>query len=690
VHIRNEGGSDIAYISYYTKGLRILNVANPLSPTEIGWYDTPTNVTEFIYPIANGSWGVYPYFSSGTILVSDVKGLYVFRRATEVSGTISSNTTWSGAIFVTNSITVSNNATLTIQPGTTVAFADGKSLTVNAGAKIIADGTSTQTIKFTSNSHPPARAKWGNIVIYSTDNVFDYCTVEYGNQSIKILNGGATISNCIFQQNDQAIRTDCSNTYVSACSLRYNRHAFVLLGQSGNGNSATIYNCHAKDNDRDGIYASYFANGIIKNTHLEQNGKGHVESFHGVYASNNCNLTFYDPEVFPSSGLNTIRNNEGAGVFSYNSTVSIGLGAGSNKRGDQAIFGNGIYSGQFNGKQIYVSSGASTLYAQWTYWGAGQCPPPSSFFFGNVNRSNCLTTSPTPFSKIMAGSDSTADAKTLMTQLKGYLLDQSGVPPGFDSLSTYDALALYFGMIRNDFNDVMQERPQVESVLQYVAGKYRGAAAGEKALQFLVGYKMIYVDWAQAETLCEQSLPGLSPLAHADLLATLVSLELKLGKFTEAEKHFDEYLSTYPKEEAMIETLRESFATAEEDYEYGWKNGLRKPAAAPQTTREKQTPPSTFYLSQNFPNPFNPETEIRFALPAKGRVTLRIYNVLGAEVRTLVDELLESGSHRVLWNGKDNAGQPVVSGIYLYRVTYASEDASAEAFTHAGKMSLLR
>ena len=156
-HIRNESGSDVAYLSYYTKGLRILDVANPPNPTELGWYDVP-NIANYYFPVYAGSWGVYPYFSSNTIVVSDAGGLYVFRRATEVSGTISSTTTWSGAIFVTNSITVSNNATLTIQPGTTVAFADGKSLTVNAGAKIIADGTSTQTIKFTSNSHPPARA----------------------------------------------------------------------------------------------------------------------------------------------------------------------------------------------------------------------------------------------------------------------------------------------------------------------------------------------------------------------------------------------------------------------------------------------------------------------------------------------------------------------------------------------------
>jgi len=600
-HIKNENGSDLAYISYYTKGLRILDVTNPSSPSELGWYDVP-NVWPYIFKVYGGSWGVYPYFTSGAIIVSDARGLYVFRRATEKSGTISSSQTWSGAIFVTNSITVSNNATLTISPGTTVAFADGKSLTVNAGAKIIADGTSTQTIKFTSNSHPPARAKWGNIVLYSTGNVFDYCTVEYGNQSIKILNGGATISNCTFQQNDQGIRTEYSNTYVSNCELLNNRHAFVLIGQNGNGNGAIIYNCHAKDNDRDGIYASGYANGIVKNTHLEQNGKGHVTSYHGVYAVTNCNLTFYDPEIVSSSGLNTIRNNEGAGVYSNNSTINIGSGSPMTG-GNNAIFGNGIFTGTYNGKQIYNAAGA-TVNARWTYWGQGQCPPPSSFFFGNVDRANCLTTSPTGFSKIMAGSDSTMDVKTFITQLKGYLLDQSGVPAGFDSLSTYDALALYFSMIRNDFNDVLQERSQTKSVLQYVYDKHKGSAAGEKAFQSLVGYEMIYGDWSQAEILCEQALTDLTKASHADMLATLIGLELRLGKFPEAQQHFDDYALAYPQEEATIQMLKESFETAETDYENGWKNGLNKAvASSPQTNDQHQAPPRVFISPKTFPTP---------------------------------------------------------------------------------------
>ena len=78
--------------------------------------------------------------------------------------------------------------------------------------------------------------------------------------------------------------------------------------------------------------------------------------------------------------------------------------------------------------------------------------------------------------------------------------------------------------------------------------------------------------------------------------------------------------------------------------------------------------PERFALHQNHPNPFNPSTTISFSLlgPASGRTTLRIFNVLGQRVRTLLDGALDPGAHALLWDGRDDAGRPVSSGIYFY------------------------
>ena len=76
--------------------------------------------------------------------------------------------------------------------------------------------------------------------------------------------------------------------------------------------------------------------------------------------------------------------------------------------------------------------------------------------------------------------------------------------------------------------------------------------------------------------------------------------------------------------------------------------------------------PTEFVLEQNYPNPFNPSTTIRFALPEAGAVSLSIYDPMGRLVRTLVSGEIPAGSHRVVWDARDDSGVRVASGLYLY------------------------
>ncbi|MGB2768755.1 MAG: C25 family cysteine peptidase [Candidatus Zixiibacteriota bacterium] len=94
----------------------------------------------------------------------------------------------------------------------------------------------------------------------------------------------------------------------------------------------------------------------------------------------------------------------------------------------------------------------------------------------------------------------------------------------------------------------------------------------------------------------------------------------------------------------------------------------------------------SFQLSQNFPNPFNPTTSIQFSVPGGGNpahTTLRIYNVLGRKVRTLVDELRNPGNHRSVWDGKDDKAGDVSSGIYFYVL-------EVDDFRETKKMTLMK
>jgi hypothetical protein len=93
--------------------------------------------------------------------------------------------------------------------------------------------------------------------------------------------------------------------------------------------------------------------------------------------------------------------------------------------------------------------------------------------------------------------------------------------------------------------------------------------------------------------------------------------------------------------------------------------------------------PASFALNQNYPNPFNPRTEIIFALPVKSDVDLTVYDLLGRQVRKLMSGEFEAGYHSVAWNGDDNSGKSVSSGIYFYKI-------ETDDFSMTRKMIMLK
>lgn len=98
---------------------------------------------------------------------------------------------------------------------------------------------------------------------------------------------------------------------------------------------------------------------------------------------------------------------------------------------------------------------------------------------------------------------------------------------------------------------------------------------------------------------------------------------------------------------------------------------------------EAPTLPKEFALGRNYPNPFNPSTRMTLALPRSAHVTLEVYNVVGRKVRRLVDERLSAGFKVVTWDGNDDDGNAVATGVYVYRMT-------AGEFESSRKMLLLK
>lgn len=108
-----------------------------------------------------------------------------------------------------------------------------------------------------------------------------------------------------------------------------------------------------------------------------------------------------------------------------------------------------------------------------------------------------------------------------------------------------------------------------------------------------------------------------------------------------------------------------------------------QPAANSGASSESAGIPDQYALDQNYPNPFNPSTTIRFELPEAGNISLRVYNVRGQLVKTLIESPMEAGSHNLLWDGTNNASREVASGMYFYRL-------EAENYVKARQMILTR
>ena len=108
-------------------------------------------------------------------------------------------------------------------------------------------------------------------------------------------------------------------------------------------------------------------------------------------------------------------------------------------------------------------------------------------------------------------------------------------------------------------------------------------------------------------------------------------------------------------------------------YEFGAVSIIEKPLTLP----EKIT------LHQNYPNPFNPTTTISYDLPKRSQVTLGIYDIVGKQIKTLVNQSQDTGTKIAIWDGTDDLSRFVSAGVYLYQV-------QAGEFTQARKMLLLK
>jgi len=136
----------------------------------------------------------------------------------------------------------------------------------------------------------------------------------------------------------------------------------------------------------------------------------------------------------------------------------------------------------------------------------------------------------------------------------------------------------------------------------------------------------------------------------------------------------------------IVGTLGQPFVAVTGNSSYTGKVGFWYQAVDIVTSVEqsdRDLGPTVFHLGQNYPNPFNPTTTMLFSLPRKSHVKLDIYNMRGQKVRALLNEERPAGFYEARWNGRDDNGVQVSSGVYLYRI-------KADGFFQTRKMIFMK
>jgi hypothetical protein len=211
-------------------------------------------------------------------------------------------------------------------------------------------------------------------------------------------------------------------------------------------------------------------------------------------------------------------------------------------------------------------------------------------------------------------------------------------------------------------------------------------------------YIVSFITAAGASAIVPQPV---SPIQGQPINATSAVITWSLPAEPTTQLKYDlEYAKTADFSDAVKKTLNDKVTQVdglEPNSLYYWRvsskttTGSQSMYSAVQTFRtdgptsvgDNEVIPDQFTLSQNYPNPFNPTTKITFSLPSDNFVTVKVYDMLGREVKTLVNDYRNAGSHTMNWNGDDNSGQKVASGTYIYRIT-------AGSFVATRKMVLLK
>lgn len=574
----------------------------------------------------------YPHYNQIKAAFETNHGIDVVEPYTS-SGTLTENETWSGSNNLIGNITVPNGITLTISPGTNIQVGANLEIIIQSGGSLIAIGTTYNKITFTRSGG----TDWKGILIESNNITMEYCDIDYTTDGIRV-NGatGFTLKDSeIWDSNNYGVYFyNSSSGYLEDNVIKYCYGAGVRV----DGSTANL-----KHNDIDYCYYGIYLNdGIINmpNQSMDEYGLNHIH--------NSTSYTFY--------GLNG----------------SVGNWGLYNDGGNNAIIKNAPIG--------YLSN--STADAEYNWWGADNIDTDDFSLVGmsGIELNPALTQFPAGINKAAVPiAENNNEAKKLYLSA----LRQSDPDNSLAEWNAYKEViekypASMYARASITMMHHLNKRLTDMNFTNYLSTLIQNSPelkeyAAMISVNNLLKKKNIY----DAVERCGYLLKNESFKPYA--LHKLIEINLSyLGNEQEAKKCLDE-LRKADKDNNYISDSEKMMTD--------FNSGKIKPKLSAAEIAEVENNrlakaaeeiPEEFGLLSNYPNPFNPVTNIRFALPEASNVKLIVYNMLGQEVARLVDGPMSAGFKEVTWNASDFA-----SGMYICKM-------EAGSFSQAMKIMLVK
>jgi len=589
---------------------------------------------------------------------------------------------WTNTISLSNAFEIPENSTVIIKQGTIINAHSNSEFIISG--ELIAQGTETHSIKFIPDIEGAPENYWQGIELPEAS-----ATAEMN--YVIIQNAEINASRKLTINNSELVNTplnlDSCSLYLDASTLDNSPILAGLYGIHMQSEMISVQNSIISNSttcsgiDITGYSCLYIYNNTIENNlsgiTIWESGSGPINTVADNHIVDN---TEYGLFIFHSDidieGNNLIMDNNEGVFVTHDSNFSM---IGSEDYPLQIVHDNDTYEVRF-----YYDS------------------RPSKFYYNQIydddhsyNYLKCELGLEEPaelnISKNNWGSSFNPETDLSPLELLSYLpIWYPGVPDEIESSSDE---GLYLTALAAEESSEYEE---AEQTYEQVISLYPNSEYSVISAKKLFGLKVKYdQDFAELKSYYEtepnmQYNDELSGLA--EFLITCCNIQLE--EFESAITWFEEIIQDPP-------TVADSvFAVIDAGYTYLVMNNSRacysgkiselKPVSRQQYETDREDLIDMLFgnpepennissilkitLYPNYPNPFNPETTISFALPEDSKVEVSIYNIKGQKVKTLLKESVEKGIHNVIWGGKDNNGKSVSSGVYFYKLKVNGKD----------------